>query len=453
MKPLLMLPALLLPAELMASCFNNPDVVVFGQMSYTHKKPSLWRIDNKNPYAGDNSFGDLVVKYDDRCELIDNKLSVDASLYGLANYPVRDTGAFEKDKNRMRVLLDRFRVSYNATDSVRFDIGKLRAKEGLFYLKSPASLLTNYYSGFKTSRINSPALKQSYYASFWGAVLAHDTLTHSLALTVAPKLTRIKKRYESSGNWSATARSNASERYLLSWTDYRFDKNVPTLSLMLGDSPSAAFSNSYNLTQQFVINGEVAWHRRQQWRHLDADKVRLAQNYAFPTELYSTQDKDGVELALGFQYTTDRFSQFGMEYYYQSEGYSSSQWRQQADAIKFFNQRTQYAPIDNAFDAYKYLMASEIYNTSARGQLMGKHYISGWASLLLADESTVQPYAVLNMRDHSAMLGLHYNKPIERLDKKLDVYTGVYSALGASDSEFGLFGETLGTYLGIKYHF
>lgn len=448
-----MLPALLLPLEVMAACFSAPDVVVFGQVSNINKKPALWRIEGKSPYTRNNTFGDLVIKYSDRCEIIENTLNVDLSLYGLANYPVRDTGAFEKDKDRMRGLLDRFRVSYNATDSIRFDIGKLRTKEGLFYLKSPASLFTTGYAGFKSARVNDPTLRQSYYESFWGAVLSHDTLNHSLALTVSPKLTRIKKRYESSGNWSALERSNASERYQLSWTDYRFDKNVPTLSLMMGDSPSVAVSNSYNLTQQFVINAEVAWHRRQQWRHLDGDKVRQVERYDFPSELYSTRNNDGVELAVGFQYTTDTFSQFGMEYYFQSEGYSASQWRQQADLITFFNQRTQYAPLDNAFDAYKYLMASETYNTSARGQLLGKHYLSGWASFLMADESTVQPYAVLNMRDHSAMLGLHYNKPIAQLDKKLDVYTGVYTALGGSESEFGLFGETLGTYLGLKYHF
>lgn len=448
-----MLPALLLPAKLVASCLSNPDVMVFSQVSHVSKTPSLWRIDGKTPYASSNSFGDLAIKYSDRCALIENKLSVDFSLLGLAYYPLRDSGAFEQDKNRMRGLLDRFRVSYNATDSIRFDIGKLRAKEGLFYLKSPSNLLNNYYAGFKTARVNEPTLKQSYYAAFWGAVLSHDTVNHSLSLTVAPKLTRIRKRYESSGNWSELARSNASERYLLSWTDYRVDNHTPTLSLLLGDSPSVAFSNSYNLTPQFVINGEVAWHRRQKWRHLDGDKVRQAESYAFPSALYSTRDNDGVELALGFQYTTNTFSQFGMEYYFQSEGYSSAQWRQQADAINFFNQRTGYAPIDTVFDAYKYLMASETYNTSAKGQLMGKHYLSGWASFLLADLSTVQPYAVVNMRDHSSTLGLHYNKPIEQMDNKLDVYTGIYTAFGNSHSEFGLFGETLGTYAGLKYHF
>lgn len=448
-----MVPALLLPAELMAACLSDADVTVFSQLSHVSKAPSLWRIDGSTPYASSNTFGELAIKYSDRCELIENKLNVDVSLYGMAYYPARDSGAFEQDKNRMRGLLDRFRVSYNATDSIRFETGKLRAKEGLFYLKSPASLLNNYYAGFKTARVNDPTLRQSYYAAFWGAVLSYDTMNYSLSFTVAPKLARIKKRYESSGNWSALARSNSSERYQLSWTDYRFDNHVPTLSLLLGDSPSVAFSNSYNLTPQFVINGEIAWHRRQKWRHLDGDSVRLAENYAFPSALYSTRDNDGVELALGFQYTTDTFSQFGMEYYFQSEGYSASQWRQQADLLHFFNQRTAYAPIDSTFDAYKYLMASETYNTTAKGQLLGKHYLSGWASFLLADLSTVQPYAVVNMRDRSSTLGLHYNKPIEQMDKKLEVYTGLYSALGGSRSEFGLFGETLGTYAGLKYHF
>ncbi|MBV4413077.1 hypothetical protein J0B02_09670 [Enterobacteriaceae bacterium YMB-R22] len=453
MRYLPVLPGLLAPLPLLATCLSTPDVVVFGQMSYVNKRPSLWKIDGKNPYTGRNTFNDIAVKYADSCQVIENKLNVDIALYGLAYYSYRDAGAFEKDDNRTRVLLDRFRVSYNVSSSVRLDVGKIRTKQGLFYLKSPSNLLAGYYAGFKTTRIYDPSMKQSYFESFWGATLAQDTQNYSLSLTVAPKLTDIDKRYESSSNWSASRRANARERYLLTYTDYRMDKHTPSVNLLLGDARSVAISNSYNWTPQFVINAGMAWHDRQQWRHLDGDKARMVERYAFPSELYGIRKKNGVELALGMQYTTDRFSQLGLEYYFQSEGYSSGQWRQQTDLVKFLNQRTNYAPLDQAFDAYKYLMASENYNASSKGSLLGKHYINGWASLLLADRSVIQPYAVLNMVDASAMLGIHYNKPLDRLDKKLDVYTGVYTALGSKHSEFGLFGEAVGTYLGFKYHF
>lgn len=451
--PFLALPVLLLPVELMAKCLTDADVVVFGQASAVKKKASVWKIGDKNPYTGSNVYNDLAIKYSDGCELVENRLNMDFSVFGMTYYPVKKTGSFEKDNHRMKALVDRFRLSWNASDSVRVDVGKLRAKEGLFYLKSPASLLTTYYAGFKPTRFYDASLKQTYLESFWGAVVSLEKQTHALSLTAVPKLTHGAKHYESSSNWTSTERANAADRYLVTYTDYRFRDNTPSASLLVGDSTSLAVSNSYNWTPQFMVNAEVAWHRRQQWRHLDGKKVQSVESYGFPPDLYHTRNDDGMELALGMQYTTDRFSQLGVEYYFQSEGYSSAQWKKQSNLVKFLNQRTGYAPLDDAFDAYKYLMASEIYNTSSRGSLQRKHYINAWSSFLMEDQSTIKPYAVINLQDKSTLLGLGYNKPLEALDKKLEINTGIYTAIGSRDSEFGLFGETVGTWLGFKYHF
>jgi len=54
--------------------------------------------------------------------------------------------------------------------------------------------------------------------------------------------------------------------------------------------------------------------------------------------------------------------------------------------------------------------------------------------------------------DKSALVGIHYHKPLKGMDEKAEIYTGWYSALGSKDSEFALFGETLGIYAGFKYH-
>lgn len=449
--PLLMLSVGLLPARLLASC--PPDIILFGQLSYAQKQPSLWRINEENPYAANNIYNDLVIKYANSCQLIDEKLDLDVSLYGLTYYSYRNIGVFEKDDSRTRLLIDKLQLSYVISDSMRSDVGKLRPKGGLFYLQSPASLMNNYYSGFKPSRIYDAAMRPVYSESFWGAVVAKDTEKNSVSLTVSPKLTRIDKWYQSSGNWSATERSNASERYMLSYSDYRFDNNTPSVNVMLGDSRSIAFSNGYSYSPQWVVNFELAYHFNQQWRHLETRRAEMVQNYAFPAELYSVANDNGVELALGLQYTTERFSQFGIEYYFQSEGYSVSEWQKQTDLINFLNQEMKVVPLAQAFDAYKYLMASEIYNTSSKGNLLGKHYINTYASFLMSDHSSLQSFVVLNIMDKSSLLGINYNKPLDQLDKRLEVYTGAYTSFGSHDSEFGLFGETIGTYLGFKYHF
>ena len=449
----LVLSTVLFPTEKALACFFDADLELYGQVSYVHKKASSWEIEGKDPYSADNSYNDLALKYHNRCELIENKLSLNINAYGLAYSAYKDTGDFEQDNKHVKLLLDQLSLSYHFTDTLSLDAGKLKNSDGLFYLKSPTDLLNNYYAGFKPTRIHNQAMDQIYSESFWGLSLTQDAEDYSLAVTIAPKLTDIDERYVSSSNWSSLERSNSRDRYLFRYTDYHFKDHTTSVSLRLGDAVSVAFSNSYNISQQLVMNAEFAWHNKQQWRHLNSNNAQLVQNYSFPNDLYQMKKKDGFEVALGMQYTSDRFSQFGIEYYYQSEGYSKKQWNEQKNLIQFLNQRTNFAPLDSAFDSYKYLMASEIYNTSSQGNLMGRHYLNSYASILMADQSTIKPYVVMNLVDKSAISGITYTKPFNIRTQQVDIYTGIYAALGRNDSEFGLFGETVGTYVGFNYHF
>jgi hypothetical protein len=444
---------LLVAPGLMADCLSGAEIMLFGQISYAKRQPSLWRPDGKHPYQKDNVYNDWGIHYSNRCWLVENKLDAQVSLYALAYQPYRKPKEFEKDEHRARGLIDRLSLSWTFSEKVSLEAGKLKNRSGLFYLKSPANLLNNYDSGFKASGIYDPAIKPIYREAFWGWRLTEETSEYALAFTVAPRLTHVTRRYVSSGNWSAIERANASERYLLRYTDYRSVSHTPTVSMSLGESRSLAVADSFYLTPQFAMTTELAWHAQQQWRHLDNDKALQVQHYRFPSSLYRRSNKNGMEAALGGQYTTDNFSLVGMEYYFQSEGYSRSAWRKQTQLIRFLNRRTGYAPLDRAFDAWQYLMAAEIDNVANRGQLQGRHYIHAFATFRLGDRSSLQPYGVMNMQDRSLALGIHYNKPLAQLDEKMEIYTGIYRSQGNRDSEFGLFGKTTGVYSGIKYYF
>lgn len=431
---------------------GNADVVLTAQASYVNKKSSVWRIKGSNPYTADNVYNDISLKLSSACALIKDALDLDFSFYALGYYPSLSVGAFEKDTNRSKLLIDQLRLTYAFSDSVRIEGGKLSTPQGTFFLRSPATLLTTFYAAFKPTRLYDTGMKSVYNESIWGGRLSKEFRHYALSLTVAPKLASIKKYYESSSNWSANERSNSSERYLLSYTDYRFKNHTPSVNLLLGDSPSIAIANSYTATSQFILNAEVALHTAQQWRHFSGKKSAQVQDWQFPSSLYSIENKRGLEFEIGGQYTTDRLSVFGLEYYLQSEGYSKSQWREQTEFIRYLNNNTGYALIDRAFDNYKYLMGSEISNTSNKGMLQGKHYVNAYASFRNDDRSTLQPYLVMNIVDQSALIGTHYVKPLTGMDDKAEVYTGLYSALGSQTSEFALFGETIGVYAGFKYH-
>lgn len=455
---LVTLSLILLPVSLSANCLSgsdiqkNADVTLSLQGSYTKKKPSIWNIEGKNAYVKDNVNNSAGVKFSSDCSLIEERLNLDLSLYGLTYYPWRAPGKFDKDNHRSRMLLNQVKLTLIASDNIRLEVGKLRDKPGIFFLKSPSALLTNYYAGFKNDRLYTPAMKSVYAESFWGASLIHDTRDYGLAFTVAPRLARINKRYESSGNWSADQCSNSSERYLLSYTEYRLKNHTPSINVMSGESRSVALADSFNYTPQWIINAEIALHSSQQWRHFSPQRAAAVQNYAFPSSLYATENKQGIELAIGGQYTTDNFSMFGMEYYFQSEGYSAREWHQQMNFVDYLNTKNQYAVLDQVFDAYKYLMGAEISNVANKGNLQGKHYINAYASLAFKGGSSLQPYIITNMMDYSSLVGVHYSTPLNYLDGKVEGYAGMFSAFGSRDAEFSHFGRTIGLYLGFEYH-
>ena len=447
-----------LPLGLQANCLSgaevakNSDMMLYDQFSYTNKQTSVWKIDGKNPYTRHNVYHEAGVGINSGCTIVDNTLDLKLNLYGLTKYGFEPAGKFEKDDSRSRAMFNRLSLVYSVSDSVQVEAGKFGASEGLFFLRSPANLQTHYYAGFQSTRLYDPKMVAVYQASSWAGKLTMATRDYSLLASVVPKLAAIDKRYLTSGNWSANQQGNSEEAYLLNYTDHRFGDHTPSLSARLGPSRSFALSDSYHYTPQFALNMEAAYHRSEQWRHLSSRDAAQVEQYQFPTSLYETHKRSGVELALGGLYTTNEFSVFGVEYYFQSEGYSRAEQRKQRDLIDFLNTRTGYVSLDQAFDFYKYLLASEISNTANRGMLQGKHYLSAYSSLTLVGEASLQPSMVMNLVDHSAMLGLHYSTPLSNIDTQLEVYAGAFSALGGKYSEFGLFGDTLGLYLGFKYY-
>ncbi|MFK0372178.1 hypothetical protein [Enterobacter sichuanensis] len=447
-----------LPVSVLADCLSGSDVAknstvtLYEQVSLVKKQISDWRIAGRNPYTRHNIYNDAGVNLTSRCAVVDNALELDLSLYGLTWYSPRKLGAFEEDDSRSQLLIERLRLVYAVSDSVQLEVGKLQAKPGLFFLRSPSDLTPHYYAGFKPTRLYDPALRTAYQSSSWAATLSMDNRDESLSLTVIPKLATIGKDYLTSGNWSANQRGNSSEAWLLSYTSHAFRNHTPGMRILLGESQSIAVSDSYHYTPQLTLNAEMAWHREQRWRHLSEEKSAEVQNYAFPSSLYDAGDKNGVELAVGGQYTSDEFNVFGLEYYYQSEGYSRSEWRKQRELMTFLNTPTGYAPLDRAFDSYKYLMASEISNTGNKGMLQGKHYLNAWSSVQFTHQIALQPYFILNLMDKSTMAGLHISAPLTFIDDQLEAYTGVYSALGSANSEFAFFGDVAGGYVGFKYY-
>ncbi len=78
---------------------------------------------------------------------------------------------------------------------------------------------------------------------------------------------------------------------------------------MLGDSPSLALSDGYNLTPQFVVNVEAAFaQKRNSGVTFSVEKNGTRCFLGYILHRYMRRmTKKGYELAVGGQYTTDFF--------------------------------------------------------------------------------------------------------------------------------------------------
>ena len=438
---------------LASACLPEQQLQLFVQQSYVWRADARWRIAANRPWRTHNGYSDMAVQYDHRCRFPNHRLAAEATLAGVAVYPWHSPGDFAQDNRRVRLLIPRLNVSWALSDAVSLTVGKLQAPAGLFYLKSPTALLPGYYAGFQSSRIYDAAWQETYSESAWGLRLAAESRDYAWSLTATPQLARIPQRYQASGNWPALARSNASARYLLTYTDYRQRDHTPTVSLRLGDGHVLAVADSFRPAPQWTLNAALAWHARQQWRHFAGQRARQVAQGAFPSSLYQRDHRAGIELALGGHYTADDFSQSGVEYYFQSEGYSRHQWRRQMRFIDYLHQRTSSGALASVMNAYKYLMAAESDNVANQGNLQGRHYLHGYATLALRHQLSLRAYSVLNLQDSSMMFGLQLSKALTRPGRNLDIYGGIYATQGGGDTEFGLFGAASGIYSGLKYYF
>ncbi|MGP3590090.1 hypothetical protein [Vagococcus sp. WN89Y] len=434
-----------------ANCFVAPGITLWQQLSYRHKDAAIWRIAGKKTYTDNNAYNDMAINLSNNCTLIDSKLEFLFSAYALIYSSWRDTGSFETDQNISRTLIDKLSLAYNFNEKFRFEGGKLKTDPGVFFLKSPAKLINTSYNGFKPTRLYDTEIRRVYEESFWGGSLSTGTSAYALTFTAAAKFAKIEERYQTSGDWSAAQRSNARERYLLSWTDYRQANHTPSVHFMAGDSPGVAFADTFEVMDRVIVNAEFAMHCKQQWRHFSPASAERIRAYDFSRWLYREHDINSFELALGVQYTTDKLNSFGMEYYFQSEGYSEASWKKQIDFIKYLNTSAWNSDLANAYDNYKYLMAAEINNTINQGMLQKRHYIYSYANIIVSENLTVQPWLILNIQDSSAMLGIHTQIPLSRIDERLEMWSGIYATQGRKNSEFALFGEALNIYLGFKY--
>ncbi|KOC89169.1 hypothetical protein [Winslowiella iniecta] len=369
-------------------------------------------------------------------------------------------GEFEGARQQGLLVVNQGYLSWAMRDDLALDIGKIRRSSGYLLAISPLDVLRNPVSSMRNVQVNpSGARWRNFYdegSLGLSASLFRDEGTYELL--ALPQLTHGRNPRRSAADWKMLERTNASDRYSLSYTSGGFDRFNPTVVLLAGQTPALALGGSSALNDKIIFNIEGALTQGQKWRHLNGQVAQQLQSQQPVDNLFQQNSQHmGAELGVGLRYAGQYETEYGIEYYAQSQGYSRAEWRTMFDTAKWVNGGYQpHIPpewltpeLREGYRQYARWMAAEVDNSGRYGYLQGKHYLSAWISRqnsgILRPSITLS--GLMNLVDGSNMMTLQVNS---YLTEALEGYVGTRAALGSTRSEFGFFGEKGVFYMGLR---
>ncbi|MFZ1874342.1 MAG: hypothetical protein WAU54_16415 [Chania sp.] len=422
----------------------------------SHTSDSLWQFDG--PAFRNNTSASLYLSSVGRCALTDT-FSVKAQASGHYVFQAHQPGILEDKRHQGLAILNEAAGSWTGSDNWYIDIGKLRKANGYLFSASPLDLLRNISGYMRNVRIFGlgDRWRNFYDEGAYGASSSLYRNEGTYTLAAFPRLKRNNQRQEAGSEWDMLLRTNSTDRYYASYTATGLNAFNPTISLLTGNQKTLAMGTSGNLTDKLILSIEGAVSHGETWRHLDSASARAIREYSFVQEPYKIRS-DGVqgEIGVGLRYTTDDQTEFGAEYYGQSQGYSRREWKDNFDTIRFVNGGYGNALLPEiaelyraSYQLYSRMMAAETDNVARGGSLLGKHYLTLYTRTNKEQVGSIDwtVSGMVNLMDGSNVLNLHFSTPLKN---SIEVYTGVAASFGSKNTEFGTFGEKGNIYAGIR---
>ncbi len=418
---------------------------------------SLWGADE--PAFRNNNQFTVYASGTGNCALSD-ELSLKAQASAVYTAQSSVPGILEDRKNQGQALFNQASATWQPSNNVFVDIGKLIKSSGFLFSSSPLDLLHNVNGNRRSVHVNALGDRwRNFYTEgalggAWSLFNTHGTVE----ATVMPRLVSNPHRQNSASDWSMLERTNSTDRYLLSYASSGLESFNPTVSLLLGQQKTLALGTSGNISDSWVFNLEGSVSQGKTWRHLDTEAAYTTRNYQTVTTPFSTPDRGvSADIGAGLRYTNQDQTEYGIEYYGQSQGYSRGEWNALFETVSFVNggYRNPLLPgtglpaVQAGYQQYSSMMAAEIDNVGRSGHLQGKHYLTLYTSSNKNELKRIdwRVSGVMNLVDQSTMLNLHLNTHVT---DQVEVYTGAGLSFGSQRSEFGTFGEKGNYYAGIR---
>lgn len=423
----------------------------------TRNPSTYWNL-NAEAYRNNQAFNGYVSMVG-RCD-VTSSLVLKAE--GGAEYSMksRAPGSFEGSQNQGIAILNDLYGSWTLSNNLFVDFGKIRRSSSNMFSAAPLDLLRNPTGNMRSQRLN--ALGNSWRSFYSEGALGVSSVLYrnsgTFELAAFPKLVKQPALNTTISDWTMLQRTNSQERYYAAYTSTGLDKFNPTIALLGGNKTqaiSAGTSGFITESTQFTLESSVA--RGERWNHINSETAAAAQRYQNVNPFGRQVVRPNIDFGAGLRYTNANQTEYGVEYYAQSQGYSRKEWNTLFDTAHFVN--VGYAKgipgpwmTPQIRDAYRKAaegMASEIDNINRMNYLQGKNYITAYISTnknqlrhidwVLSD--------TLSLADGSSAVNLHLKTNVT---DRIAVYGGASTTIGSQRSEFGMFGERITVYTGVK---
>lgn len=422
---------------------------------YSSTSDSLWQFDDT--VFRSNIIANLYFSGVGRCVFSDT-LSFKAQASGEYAARAYQPGALE-DRRRQGVgILNEAVLSLAARDNLYLDIGKIRKTSGYLFSAAPLDLLRNISGHMRSVHVFGfgDRWRNFYDEGAYGISSSLYRTEGTYTFVAMPRLARNDRRQDAASEWDAILRTNSTDRYYTSYTTTGLKAFNPTFSLLAGKQKTLALGASGNLMDNLIFSVEGSLSQGQTWRHLDSNAARSIRQLAYVREPYKIRS-NGVhgDIGVGLRYTNHAQTEYGVEYYGQSQGYSKSEWKENFDTIRFVNggyrKKLPVIPpvVRRAYQQYSRMIAAETDNIGRGGNLLSKHYITLYTRTNKEQIGSIDwsVSGMSNLTDNSSVLNLHLSTPLKN---NIEIYSGVAASFGHENSEFGTFGKKGNLYAGMR---
>jgi len=417
------------------------------------------RQDYKTPPLGDSSLqfepkdtGSAALRLDQRCNLGTRYSTRIKGTVG-GGYASNKAGS-EQSKTRRygKGWLQEAYLTVEAPGEILLDLGKKDIANGYLLFLSPMDIMrtpislpahnvinvegASWRNSYREGRIG---LKASKFLS-WGTL----ELAAFPALNKSPRDTLVSK-------WRTLQRTNDSDTVYAAYSSNLWDSFNPKLLLRSSDGKehTVAFGVSDALSDSIIFSLEAAYANYSQVNRVSSKAVNALHLGGFPSadDVFEQGAKSSGQLAAGFRIDGPLKTTLIGEFYYQSNGYSASDWEQYfafADYVRFAYGVSGFQP----YRDYQHFLLSAADTDQRKNILLGRRYLT------LGIERTPSANGFLgwhisalgNVDDESALLNAHITA---QLASRLEMYLGGRMMLGGPRTEFGRFGRSPLMYLGL----